>query len=95
MFSISKLIVIMCLYNGLAAVDYLQCTENKINFSTRLRCHNISQTPTADYYTLGNMVEGSVYYAKYFEQIKAVLLEFNPNEAVVIKESQTKLKDTC
>ncbi|KAJ8947761.1 hypothetical protein NQ318_010355 [Aromia moschata] len=28
MFSISKLIVIMCLYNGLAAVDYLQCTEN-------------------------------------------------------------------
>ncbi|KAJ8954499.1 hypothetical protein NQ318_000730 [Aromia moschata] len=28
MFSISKLIVIMCLYNGLAAVDYLLCTEN-------------------------------------------------------------------
>ncbi|KAJ8951114.1 hypothetical protein NQ318_021558 [Aromia moschata] len=28
MFSNSKLIVIMCLYNGLAAMDYLQCTEN-------------------------------------------------------------------
>ncbi|KAJ8942926.1 hypothetical protein NQ318_003810 [Aromia moschata] len=28
MVSISKLIVIMCLYNGLAAVNYLQCTEN-------------------------------------------------------------------
>ncbi|KAJ8943059.1 hypothetical protein NQ318_015314 [Aromia moschata] len=28
MFSISKFIVIMCLYNGPAAVDYLQCTEN-------------------------------------------------------------------
>ncbi|KAJ8943715.1 hypothetical protein NQ318_012482 [Aromia moschata] len=28
MFSISKLIVIMCLYNGLAVVDYLQCIEN-------------------------------------------------------------------
>ncbi|KAJ8943893.1 hypothetical protein NQ318_019500 [Aromia moschata] len=28
MLSISKLIVIMCLYNGLAAVDYLQCTDH-------------------------------------------------------------------
>ncbi|KAJ8957734.1 hypothetical protein NQ318_017632 [Aromia moschata] len=28
MFSISKLIVIMCLYNGLAVIDYLQCTKN-------------------------------------------------------------------
>ncbi|KAJ8943881.1 hypothetical protein NQ318_019364 [Aromia moschata] len=28
LFHISKLIVIVCLYNGLAAVDYLQCTEN-------------------------------------------------------------------
>ncbi|KAJ8941782.1 hypothetical protein NQ318_006818 [Aromia moschata] len=27
-----KLIVIMCLYNGLAAVDYLQCTENDNDF---------------------------------------------------------------
>ncbi|KAJ8945397.1 hypothetical protein NQ318_016004 [Aromia moschata] len=33
MFSISKLIVIMCLYNGLAAMDYLQCTENIQDFS--------------------------------------------------------------
>ncbi|KAJ8944477.1 hypothetical protein NQ318_008747 [Aromia moschata] len=24
----NKLIIIMCLYNGFAAVDYLQCTEN-------------------------------------------------------------------
>ncbi|KAJ8934299.1 hypothetical protein NQ318_005477 [Aromia moschata] len=37
MFSISKLIVIICIYNGLAAVDYLQCTNNvcsKIYYDT-------------------------------------------------------------
>ncbi|KAJ8933269.1 hypothetical protein NQ318_006484 [Aromia moschata] len=28
--SYNKLIVIMCLYNGLAVVDYLQCTENEL-----------------------------------------------------------------
>ncbi|KAJ8948879.1 hypothetical protein NQ318_005499 [Aromia moschata] len=32
MFSISKLIVIMCLYNGLATMDYMQCTENVYSY---------------------------------------------------------------
>ncbi|KAJ8954303.1 hypothetical protein NQ318_005887 [Aromia moschata] len=44
MFSISKLIVIMYLYNGLAAVDYLQCTENELQkcVSTILHLHTNS-----------------------------------------------------
>ncbi|KAJ8945319.1 hypothetical protein NQ318_003619 [Aromia moschata] len=45
-----------------------------------IRCPNIPTT-TADSWTLGNM-------------IKAVILKFNPNETVTIKESQTKFQDT-
>ncbi|KAJ8936079.1 hypothetical protein NQ318_008026 [Aromia moschata] len=47
MFSISKLIVIKCLYNGLATVDYLQCTENLLfgtSFSTSI-CEHSAKRP--------------------------------------------------
>ncbi|KAJ8950720.1 hypothetical protein NQ318_012801 [Aromia moschata] len=41
----------------------------------------------------GTWLEAAFDYAKYFEQIKAVILEFNPNEAAAIKEIQTKFQD--
>ncbi|KAJ8954838.1 hypothetical protein NQ318_023398 [Aromia moschata] len=50
-----------------------------------------SRPTTVDSYTLRNMVGCHdrwrvFYYAKYFEQIKAPILEFNQNEAATLRK---------
>ncbi|MBZ5796409.1 hypothetical protein K8353_40730 [Burkholderia contaminans] len=38
-------------------------------------------------------MKAAFYYAQFFKQIKAVVLQFNPDEAAAIKESQTCFQD--
>ncbi|KAJ8948255.1 hypothetical protein NQ318_013243 [Aromia moschata] len=57
------------------------------------RCPNIPEPPQPILIRWEHGWRQLFYYAKYFEQIKAVILEsleFNPNEAGAIKDSQTK-----
>ncbi|KAJ8951121.1 hypothetical protein NQ318_021565 [Aromia moschata] len=58
------------------------------------RCPNIPEPPQPILTRCGTWLEATFYYAKYFEQIKTVILEFNPNEAAAIKKSpSTKFQD--
>ncbi|KAJ8963068.1 hypothetical protein NQ318_018532 [Aromia moschata] len=41
----------------------------------------------------GTWLEAAFYYDKYFEQIKVVILEVDPNKAAAMMESQTKFQD--
>ncbi|KAJ8949019.1 hypothetical protein NQ318_005193 [Aromia moschata] len=50
------------------------------------RCPNILEPPQPIPTRWGIRLEAAFYYAKYYEKIKAVILEFNPNEAATIKE---------
>ncbi|KAJ8941464.1 hypothetical protein NQ318_016904 [Aromia moschata] len=54
---------------------------------------NIPEPPQQIPKRWGTWFEAASYYAKYFEQIEAVILEFSPNEAAAIKERQTKFQD--
>ncbi|KAJ8942719.1 hypothetical protein NQ318_017018 [Aromia moschata] len=52
-----------------------------------------SRTTTAVSYSLRNIVKTDFYFAEHFQQIKDVILQFNPAETAAIKECLTKFQD--
>ncbi|KAJ8941297.1 hypothetical protein NQ318_000597 [Aromia moschata] len=75
MFSISKLIVIMCLYNGLAAVDYLQCTENMPKSPETKKRTVRNRLLTA--LSILNFVQWGIPYSVGFNAPKALCCDLN------------------
>ncbi|KAJ8945594.1 hypothetical protein NQ314_009117 [Rhamnusium bicolor] len=57
------------------------------------KCPGIPEPPQPILIRWGTWLQAAFYYAEYFQQIKAVILQFNLDEAAAIKESQTKFED--
>lgn len=81
-------------------VDALIANTKKVFLKSpkRLRafhrqCPGIPEPPQPILTRWGTWLKAAFYYAEYFQQIKAVILQFNPDEAAAIKESQTSFQD--
>ncbi|KAJ8954313.1 hypothetical protein NQ318_005899 [Aromia moschata] len=62
--------------------------SRRININISTQCPGVSEPPQPIVTRWGTWLEAAFYYAKYFTQIKSVLLQFNPKEAAAIKEIQ-------
>ncbi|KAJ8963080.1 hypothetical protein NQ318_018544 [Aromia moschata] len=78
--------------NCFPEVDSLISSTKKVFLKSpkRLRafhtqCPGVSEPPQPIITRWGTWLEAAFYYAKYFTQIKSVLLQFNPKEAAAIK----------
>lgn len=85
---------------GFPEVDKLIANAEKIFIKApkRLRvfhsqCPGIPEPPQPILTRWGEWLQAAFYYAKYFQQIKAVIVQFNPGEAVAIKECQTAFEN--
>ncbi|KRT79192.1 hypothetical protein AMK59_8653 [Oryctes borbonicus] len=57
-------------------------------------CPGIPEPPELSFTRWGSWLKAAFYYSKFFEQIKFVVLQFNPDEDTAIKESQIRFQDT-
>ncbi|KAJ8952199.1 hypothetical protein NQ318_022649 [Aromia moschata] len=57
------------------------------------QCPGVREPSQSILTRFGTWLEAALYYAQYFQQIKVVVLQFNPAEAAGAKESQTKFRD--
>ncbi|XP_018576980.1 uncharacterized protein LOC108915438 [Anoplophora glabripennis] len=86
--------------NCFPGVDTLITSTNKVFLKSpkRLRafhdkCPDIPEPPQSILTHWGTWLKAAFYYAVYFQQIKTVILQFKPDEAAAIKESQTQFQD--
>ncbi|KAJ8946907.1 hypothetical protein NQ318_008263 [Aromia moschata] len=54
----------------------------------------VSEPPQPIITRWATWLKAAFYYAKYFTQIKSVLLQFNPKDAAAIKESQMTFQNS-
>ncbi|KAJ8939229.1 hypothetical protein NQ318_015187 [Aromia moschata] len=57
------------------------------------QCPGIPEPPQPIPTEWGTWLKAVFYYSEYFQQIKAVVLLFNPDDTTAIKESQSKFQD--
>lgn len=57
------------------------------------QCPGIPEPPEPILTRWGTWLKAAFYYFKYFQQIKLVVIQFNPYESAAIKESQEKFLD--
>lgn len=59
----------------------------------RTQCPDIPTPPEPIITRWGTWLKAVSYYSKYYQQLKTVILQFNPEDAAAIKESQSKFQD--
>ncbi|XP_018566368.1 uncharacterized protein LOC108907258 isoform X1 [Anoplophora glabripennis] len=86
---------------GFPKVDKLIANTKKVFLKSpkrlqvfRSQCPDIPEPPQPILTCWGTWLQAALYYAKYFQQIKAVIGQFNPKETVAIKECQTAFENS-